>query len=195
MKVKTLVLGCLILIILVSFAYEKGMAGASPTPTSKIGVVSVRKIFQNCQRNVQYRQDALAEQEKIMAQLDALVKEIEAAEAGLKTLKPDSDDYMQRTKELMQKKAAYQADREFFTRQLEAKDHKWTEELYKHILAKTAQVAKQKNLDLVFENAAPELPITNPNDLMLAIRTHKVLYNGGCLDISDDVMALIDDIK
>ena len=50
---------------------EKGEA-SSEGKCLKIGVVSVRKIFQDCKRNVKYRQDLSAERDKMAAELEKL---------------------------------------------------------------------------------------------------------------------------
>jgi len=44
----------------------------------------------------------------------------------------------------------------------------------------------------VLEKSEPELPAASSNELMLTISTHKVLFNSGCEDITDAVMAKID---
>jgi len=56
----------------------------------------------------------------------------------------------------------------------------------------TNELAKQKGLDLVFESDEPEFPASSRDELMLTISTHKLLYSGGCLDITDDVVAQLD---
>ena len=46
---------------------------------------------------------------------------------------------------------------------------------------------------MVFEKYEPEFPFERPDELMLTIRTNKILYSSsGCVDITDDVMARID---
>ena len=136
---------------------------------------------------MEYRSEAQAEQNKIIAELDKLLKEVEAIRAGLKTLKLGSNDYLARAKEAIEKQAQLQALQKFSEQRLELKDQRWTEQLYEDILDVVGAIAKQKSLDLVFENAEPELPAPSPNELMLTIRTHSLLYSGGCLDITDEV--------
>jgi Skp family chaperone for outer membrane proteins len=65
--------------------------------------------------------------------------------------------------------------------------------IYTDILRIVNEVAQQKGLDLVLEKNEPELLDSTPaNELMLTIRTHKVLYSGGCVDITDEVIARLD---
>ena len=196
MKIKIMILSCLMVAAVLSMGAELRSAGSkADIPGSRIGVVSIRKIFQDCKRNAKYRQEATAEQDKVIAELKKLSKEIEAERAGLQTLKAGSDDHLALMKEILAKQANLQALQEFHKQQIALKDQKWTEELYKDILREVREVAEQKSLDLVFEKDEVELPALSANELMLTIRTHKLLYSGGCLDVTDEVTARLDGEK
>lgn len=193
MKTKAVILSFLVGMIVLSFTYKYGRAESAASKASyKIGVVSVRKIFEGCKRNAKYRREAATEQDKIVAELDKLRADIEAEEAGLKTLKEGSSDYLAQFKEILQKRASFQAQQEFHKQQIGLKDQRWTEQLYGAILKHTGQVAKQKGLDIVFEEDTPELPTSSAEELMMLVRTHKVLYSDGCLDITEEVIAQLD---
>ena len=196
MKIKIMILSCLMVAAVLSMGAELRSAGSkADIPGSRIGVVSIRKIFQDCKRNAKYRQEATAEQDKVIAELKKLSKEIEAERAGLQTLKAGSDDHLALMKEILAKQANLQALQEFHKQQMALKDQKWTEELYKDILQEVREVAERKSLDLVFEKDEVEFPASSANELMLTIRTHKLLYSGGCLDITDEVTARLDEEK
>ena len=193
MKIRIMVLSCLIGVVVLSFAYAYSKAGSKANKlSSKVGVVNIRRIFQDCKRNVRYGEEAIAERDKAEAELEKLVKAIEAGKAELRTLKVGSNDHMVLMKELLAKQANLQAQQEFHKQQISLKDQQWTEELYQDMLLATREVAEQKGLDLVLEKSEPELPALGANELMLAIRTHKLLYSGGCLDITKEVMARLD---
>jgi Skp family chaperone for outer membrane proteins len=135
MKAKAMFLSCLIGAVVLFSGYQySGAEPESVKPGPKIGVVSIRRIFQDCKRNVRYRQEASAEQEQIVAELDKLRKEIEAEEAGLRTLKAGSSDYLELMKGILEKQASLQARQEFHKQQLAMKDQRWTEQLYTDIL-------------------------------------------------------------
>ncbi len=158
----------------------------------KVAVVSIRQIFQKCERGASYREEAIAEQNRIVAELEKLSREIEAEKAGLRTLKEDSSDYMTQAKGLFEKQANYQARQEFYKQQMELKDQLWTKELYQDILRITGEVAKEKGLDLVIREDEVDFSETNTSELGLALRVQKLLYSGGCLDITDEVTARLD---
>ena len=198
MKIKIMILSCLIGVVFLFMGYERSLAKPKKktvTPGLRIGVVSIRKIFLDCKRNAKYREESVAEQDRAIAELEKLSKEIEAEEAGLKALKAGSSDHLSSMKEILEKRAKFKAAQEFHERQIALKDRQWTEELYKDILRETSEVAEQKGLDMVFEKDEIELPALSANELMLTIRTHKLLYSGGCLDITDEVMARLDGEK
>jgi Skp family chaperone for outer membrane proteins len=193
MRTKTIVLSCLTGLLVLFFAYEHGQAESkADTAASKIAVVSIQKIFQECKKHTKYMEAAVAEQQQALGQLQKLAAEIEAEEAGLKALKPDSSDYMARFQEILKKQANLQAQQQFYKQSIELKDQRWTEQLYKDILRLIGQVAQQKDLCLVLDNDKVQLPTASARDLFMAIRSHKVLYSGGCLDITDEVMARLD---
>lgn len=195
MKVKVTVLSCLVGLIFTAMVYDGWAADTNPADnktTFRIGLVSIRRIFAECKKNDDYKKQAIAEQDKIVAELKKLSKELEAGKAGLQTLKPGSPDYMVMYGKVLENQAMLQAKEEFHKNQLALKDQRWTEQLYKDILKATAEVAEQKALNMVFAKDEAELPAPNASELMLTIRTNKLLYSDGCLDITDEVIARLD---
>lgn len=196
MKVRTMVLSCLISVVVLSMGYEYSRAEPkADKPSSKIGVVNIQRIFLICKRNAKYEEETKAEQNRLNAELEKLMAELKAEEAGLKTLKPGSSDRIARVEEILTKQAGLQTKDELYKRRLELRYQLFIEGLYKDILRETTEVAKQKGLDLVQVKDEIEFPALSVNDAMMAIRTHKLLYSGGCLDITDEVMARVDKEK
>jgi len=160
-----------------------------------IGVVSIRKIFRDCKKTAQYRQETSAERQQLSVELTKLDNEIKAQREGLKTLKIGSENYLAQVKELLEKQASLQAKQEFHKQQLALKEQQLTEDIYKDILRITSDIAKQKGLDLVLEASEPDLPASNPTELELSMGTHKLLYGGGCQDITEEVITQLDSVK
>ncbi len=193
MKVKTMVLSCLTGVVIMATVFEYSQAQSkSNTPSSKIGVVSILKVFRDCKRSAAHRNELIAEQNKIRATLQTLSKEIEAQEAGLKALKPESSDYLAQRKELIDKQARLEAEQKFYKEEIILKQYKWSKELYQDILRITSELAEQKGLDLVLKKDEIDLLALSVNEISETVRTHKVLYSGGCVDISDEVVARLD---
>ncbi len=199
MKAKVIVIGCLVGLLVLSCSYVAGASKPKPkdepagSAKSRLGIMSVRKIFQTCKRNEKYKQQAKAEQDKAIEEMQQLRKDINAGEARLDALKPGTKDYLDIAQELAQKKASLPIKQSYYEQQFTQKDKDWTEQLYKDTLSSAVKVAEEKGLEMVFEKDEPEFPFERPDELMLAIRTNKILYSSSdCVDITNDVMARID---
>ena len=193
MKIKAIVLSCLIgaVVLFMGYGYSRAESKADVTG-SKMGVVSVQRIFLECKMSNKFEEETAAERNKAVLDLQRLSKEIEAEEAGLKALKAGSSDYWASMKNMLQKQGSLQAQQKVYEQQMALKYQRRIEKFYKDVLRVVNEVAKQKGLDLVFENSEPKLPSSNFNELTLTISTHKLLYSNGCLDITDEVIAWLD---
>ncbi len=158
----------------------------------KIGVVNVQQVFVKCKRNESYMKEAFDERSRLEAELTEMQQEIEADQAGLEKLKSGSKDRMEGVREVLNKRGQYQASKEFYELQIKLKDQRWSEQLYKDILRITQEVAAEKDMAFVLEKSEPELPAANAEELRFIIRTHKVLYSGMTIDLSNEVLARLD---
>lgn len=204
MKTRIIILGFIIGAIFLSFGFAQSTTKLKPkeeiTATAaegnlKIGLLSIRKIFQESKRNDKYRQQTKLEQDNAITDLQKLKDEINAAEAGLKTRKKGTKDYLDLAQELAQKKASLPVKEDYYQQLFIDQDQQWTEQFYKDVLTKTTEVAKEKGLNIVFEKDEPEFPINQADELMLTIRTNKLLYCANGIDITEAVMALVDTVS
>ncbi len=193
MKVKTMVLSWLAGVVIMAMVFEYSQAQPKTnTPSSKIGIVSILKVFRDSKRSDAHRNELLAERNKISAAWKTLSEEIAAQEAGLKALKPESSDYLAQRKELIDKRVRLEVQQKFNEEQAILKQYKWSKELYQDILRITSELAEQKGLDLVLEKDEIDEISLSVNEISRTMSTHKVLYSGGCIDISDEVVARLD---
>ena len=195
MKRNSFILVLLIAAVIIFTAYSYTSAGSNASQNDSIAVVNIRTVFTGCKRNADYRSSVEAEQDAAMAELEKLRADLEAAKAGLKTLKKDSSDYLEQARDVLTREANLQAQQEFYKRHLESKDQQWTEKIYKDLLSAVSKVALEKDIDLVMAVEDVETPMPDAQELMMAIRTNKVLYSGGCRDISDDVLKELDSME
>jgi Skp family chaperone for outer membrane proteins len=193
MKAKSVIFFGLLGFAVLFASYGHSWAQSNDKPSdSKYGVVSIRTIFESSQKNEKYRKDAEAQQGRIIADLEKLSKEMEADQAGLKTLVVGSGDYMALSKSIFEKQSKLEALKEFYKQQMTMQDKQWTEKIYQDILRITGEVAAQRGLVMVLTKDEVEFPTPTANELMLVIRTNKLLYSGGCVDITGDVMTMFD---
>jgi outer membrane protein len=190
---KSVIISLVAAIIVGAIGYESLFAETKPASgATKIGIVSVRSVFQNCKKNADWKAKMTAEQDKIIAELDKLNKEVDALQADLKTRKAGSDDALKLMKDITEKRASLEGQKQYYQEQFKVKDQMWTEKMYVEILDTVGKIAKQKGYDLVLEKDDVELPAASATELMLIIRTHKVLYYNDDMDFTGEVLAAID---
>ncbi len=194
MSVRKMFAGCLIAVVILLMGYEytraAPQAGSGPV---KIGVVNVLKIFRDCRKSAKYNAQVLAEQAKTRAQITKLDSEIEAGKKGLSALKPGSSDYLIQIKDLMEKQSHRETIEEFTVQERALKYQRFVEDLYTDVLRHTADIAGAGGFDLVIEKDEVDFPSPSVDSAMLSIRTHKVMYSGGCVvDITSEVKARLD---
>jgi Skp family chaperone for outer membrane proteins len=196
MKIKTMVLCCLAGVVVLAMAPAGNRRGQAQlkddVPSSKIGTVSIMKVFRDCKSSAAHRSELIAEQSRIRAELEKLSTQLQAEEDGLKAFKQDSSDYLARREEIINKQASMKAQDDFGKLQLTLKQYKWSKKLYQDILLIVSELAKEKGLDLVLEKDEIDEISLSVNEISQTIRTNKVLYSGGCIDITDEVVARLD---
>ncbi len=168
---------------------EKKTPQASP---NRIAVVSVRMIFENCRKNTQWQQVMEGERTKIVAELEKISSEARAFRADMETRKPGSTDYTNLMYEMIKKESLLNAKEKFYQQDLTFKEQQWTEQLYMEIVAAIGNVAEQKGLDLVLAKEDNQFPAASPNELLLIIKTSKVLFHSDDMDITNEVLAAVD---
>lgn len=192
MNGRTVVTALVVCAIALLATRQYGRAEApSAAPASKIGIVSVRGAFNKSQKHQQYRAAALKRQSQARIQVEVLAKEIETEDAELKTLRQGTADYMKQLQALLEKRAKLDSQQEYLKQQRVLEDKKWMEDLYQEVLKIVGDLAKEKGLDVVLERTEPEFPISS-DELMLTVSTHKVLYDRGCVNLTDEVVARLD---
>jgi Skp family chaperone for outer membrane proteins len=174
-----------------AFEHSGAQIVGAAAPASKIGVVSISGVFNKSQRQVQYRNQVLSAQSRTKTELDALAKQVDAGEAELKTIKPGTDDYLKLMQSVIEKRAQLDSRQEFVKQQRSLEDKQWFETLYQDILRIVTTLAQEKGLDIVLERTEPSFPLAS-DELMATVSTTKVLYAGGCMDLTDEVIARLD---
>ena len=201
MKHKNTVLSILFGVLVFAFfgyTYSRAEENAKTSPV-QIGVVSVREIFEKCSQKAEFEKKLSMQGERLIQELKAFEQEIQTGRAALSKRKEGSSDYMDMIQELMLKEAKLEAKREFYKQDITIKKIRSQEEIYKNILAATAKVAKDKELDIVLKRDDNYLNredidevITNPSDFMFTTETHKLLYFAQDLDITGEVLKVLE---
>ncbi len=196
MKIKTVVLGSLMGVVVLFFVHEFSLAQPNAgNPPSMIGLVSVTRALGDCKATATFGAKMAAENRQMKADEKELDDDIKNLTVALGAFVPGSSDHTTELKQLFQKQGALKALQEFNNSQRRLRERGWAEKVYKEVIRITKEVAVKKGLDLVLERSEPTFPIPSADQLMMTLSTHKVLYGGGCADITDDVIAELDKIE
>lgn len=190
MKLKLLVSLCLLCVMVLLMSHEYTSA-QSIGPVSKIGTVDIERVSKGCNATKEYQDKAIAELQKLKADQDNLRKAIQALEDALDSnaFKVGTPEFFAKNRERAQKKAELAYHQDFDQQEQGLKNQLWKMELYKKILKIVNEVGKSKDLYLVLAVEEPELAEEQVEEFPTIVRTHKVLYSGGCVDITNDVIA------
>jgi Skp family chaperone for outer membrane proteins len=193
MKIKTMFLSCLAGIMILAMGYEYSQAQQkTAAPSAKIGIVSIAKIFNNSKRSAMHKREINVEQKKIIEELEKLSEQLKAEEAMLIALKQDSSDYLSQREKCINKRASLEAQQTINKEQTILKQYKWRKKFYEDILRITSELAERTGLDVVLEKDEIDIPALGVNELNQTMITHKVLYSGGCIDITNELITLLD---
>lgn len=193
MKSKTAVASAVVCVIALWATWEYShAAGTSQTPGMNVGVVSIRSVISGSQHQVKYRSAIMAQQAQLQAQLQSLDKSIDAAEAELNTLRPGTEDYFQQYQVVLDKRSELQNQQEYLTQKRTLEDKEWMEKLYQTTLQVISDLAEERGLDMVLEKTDPQFPMLSRDEVMAIISTHKVLYSGNCVDLTEETIKRLD---
>ena len=178
-------------LLVLSLGYGTTAQQNQVQPLSRVGVMGVMKIMENCKRNEDHLAQSKAEQQKRIMELRALAQELELEKEQLKTFLSGTDDYLEQAKLVGSKQVTLEALNNHYTQKSQTETRDWMEQLYKDVLAAAEKIAEAKGLDMVFDRSEPSYPMS-AEQLFSTIRTRTLIYSKGCIDISDEVLAEID---
>jgi Skp family chaperone for outer membrane proteins len=193
MKSKAMMtIGCGVVLLVLMF--NLGINAQQGTPADslqRVAVVSVMSVIQNSQANAKHIAALNVEQDKMLREQTKEEDDLKAEAKILNTMIDGTDDFLKQKLKVFNKQAALQAKAEYNKQYLQSKDMRWRSQLYKNILAAVSKVAEAKGLTMVFERTEPSFPIPSEG-FAVTVSTHKLIYSKGCLDITADVIAEID---
>ena len=185
-------------IILTGLQYSQA-AKDKPAAMVKIGVVSIKDVFEKCLMKQTVEKNLSAEGDKKFNELKKLEETIEVDKAALSKRKQDSADYMTMLKALMLKQSELEAQKEYYQQELTVMEMQGKEKIYRKILEVITTLAKEKGLDMVFSrddnylNRPDSSPAAeSPTELVLTTKTHKLLYFNPEFDITTEALTAMD---
>jgi len=191
MKSRTMIIGAVAGVIALLATFEYSGAAQSGAATSKVAVVSIRTVFDRTRQQAQYQTKAVAKRTRDRAQLQGLADQVKSAEEEMSTHRQGTAQYLKLMQDVIQKRAQLEAQQEYLKQQTMLENKLWMEKLYEQTLKIVNTLAQEKGLELVLERTEPSFPISS-DELMATFSTHKVLYAGGSVDLTDEVVSRLD---
>ncbi|MBN2588758.1 MAG: OmpH family outer membrane protein [Sedimentisphaerales bacterium] len=193
MKTKMVILICL-LVLGISFLNREYTLAQTSSPISKIGIVNVERVLMECDATKEYMEKARSEIQKLKEEQEKMNTSIQVLEQELDSgaFKFGSSEFYQKNRELAKKKSDLNLLMDFNQQELSLKNQLWQMDLYKKVMQITKEIGKEKDLYLVLSVEEPEM---SPDDFTLVVRTHKVLYGGEGMDLTDIVISRLNQQK
>jgi len=187
------VLACVVALTAVSgWLISSGHAADKnlPAPT-RVAVVDIVKAFNDYNRTKEINEKLNKEQVELQNQRKAKVDRIEALKAQIDNLHPDSKDYYQREKELLELSIELKNFTDIKAEQIKREFQVLTEDIYKEMLKSIETVATDAGYDIVMYLDRMEIKGDTFPALLEKIRERKVLYAAKNTDITQNVLDLL----
>lgn len=174
--------------LFLSHEYSSAQSGI---PISKIGTVDIIRVSKECNASKAFVEKTKEDIQKLRAEEEKLRIAIQALEKDLASghLKVGSPEFYNKNRELAEKEAQLKFPQDFNVQEQSLKNQLWQMDLYAKILKIANDIGAEKDLYLVLSVEEPEISPQNMDDFAIFVKTHKVLYKGGCMDLTDAVIA------
>lgn len=185
----TIVSVCIAVSAVVGSIASRSDAQAGATTVTKVAVVNLDKVFDQYQRKQDLSADIDAKRREYQSQIEQQRDAIEAEQALLENLKPDSDEYQTRSQALRKQAIEISVFAEYSSNEIERELRRLTQNIYEELLEVVKIVADNENIDLVIY--ADEIQFDPQDDrmkLLAKIHQRKVLYASDNVDITDKVL-------
>jgi Skp family chaperone for outer membrane proteins len=155
---------------------------------TRLAVCDVSSVFNKYQRASDLSIEFNGRRDRVKAEDDEKLKQMDAQAAMIKELATGSKKYDEEVEKLQKMDAERQVWRKI-QEQTVMRDYRLaTEQMYNEINTTIAAVAKEQGFDIVLYRDSVELNSETPTELLGKIALRKVLYNDPSLDITDQVI-------
>jgi Skp family chaperone for outer membrane proteins len=163
---------------------------------ARIAVANTARIFSEMQELKDLRVKLQSEQKLLAGVSSEKRDKLNALKAARDALKSDSPQYQDKNAELLKAAVEYEAWGKINEANVQRDQKLQMRRLFEKIEQAVAEVAKQKGYDLVITDQHPDIPddvdqITL-DQLRTLINSRNVLYTGEKIDLSNDVLAVLD---
>ena len=177
---------------LMSFVGSIALA-AEPT---RVAIANPARIFNEMQelKDLRIKMDS---EKKLLEGVDLEKRQkMQALEAARNALKPETPQYQEKNSDLLRATIEYETWGRLNNANFQREQKMQLKLVYGKIEEAVAEIAKQKGFDLVISDQRSDIPDDldrmNMDQLRSIINSRTVLFSAATVDISNDVLALLD---
>lgn len=165
-----------------------GQAGGQAAPT-KVAVVNLQEIINDCAQQAKYRADNQARAESLRAEQQKRQQEIAGLTTALDPLQPGSDAWMKKREQLQEKTLEMRVWVEMQEQNSQLEQARQFATIYRAATDASAGVAEAMGYEVVLQTGElPDLMRLNVQQLQTVVQTRKVVYAGKNVDITQAVL-------
>ncbi len=160
-------------------------------PTA-VAVVDIQIVFESLKEKVQIEADLKSRLEQLNMDEEGQKQELQELRSDLEILAPDTPAFNEKQNALEQKAIELQTWRAFHTQKLNHERGLQVERLYRKTLDGIGRVAQQNGYEIVlFKEKPADFRGAKPEALNTLIQVRKVLWSADKLDLTDEVIQLM----
>lgn len=184
--------------LFVAIAICASSPASAQSTNIKIAVANPARIFQEIREFQDLKAAMQAEQKQLENQEKEKRAQLKELQAARDMLKPDSPQYQERSRDLLQKTIEFETWGRVQQMTVQAEQKRQMLGLFMKIGNAVSEVAAAKGIDLVISEQKPDfsqvnLDQLNVEQLRALINSQNVLFKSQAADISDDVIKAMDD--
>lgn len=175
----------------VGFTVAQAQPAAKPRP-AVVAVIDVQKVFDSLSEKGEIEARLKTKAAQLDRENQSKQEEINKLQADVEILAAGSPDRLKKEAELEQKAVALQVWRQVENNKLVRERIVQTEGIYRRIVDAVGRVSQANGIDVTLFKE-PEINFTGarPEALPLLIQSRKVLYSDKSLDLSDQIITLM----
>jgi Skp family chaperone for outer membrane proteins len=175
------------------FLNRSGAQTAPATQPTVVAVCDVVRVFNNYERASSLSVELEKRRQAIEAENQQRAQAMDTLRAELQNLQQGSEAYNSRSQELWKMSLEQEGWENTQKGMLGHWHHQNTKAMYDDIVAMIATMAKASGIDIVLFEQKEDLPTENTTELVNQIARRKVLYNTPQVDITDQVLARLNE--
>ena len=180
-------MGVLALVVVLGGRSDTNAQAVGVDP-SKVAVVDVIRIFNECRQTKDVNERFQLRDEKFTDRREKLKQAVDQKEAELEAFARGSKEYVERFKQWVQLQIDYASAVKIHQRKIVRDQVFWTRKTYTQIVQAVEEVAKARGLLLVFYRDEMDLQTDDLQDLGNRLRDRKVVFSAAELDITQEVL-------